>query len=74
MVDYKKQLALDLYNSGCIKFQTVTLKSGKLSPLYVDLRVLVTYPSIIQNISQLLLNNLMKQLNYEVICGVPYTG
>ena len=74
MANYSKQLALDLFNSGCIKFQTITLKTGIKSPLYIDLRTLVSYPSIIQRISELFLNQLMKDLNYDVLCGVPYTG
>lgn len=74
MADYSKQLALDLYNSGCVKLQTVTLKTGKLSPIYIDLRTLVSYPSIVKRISELFSKHLLVDLEYDVICGVPYTA
>jgi len=72
--EFRKKLALNLYNSGCIQFETVTLKSGKLSPIYIDLRILVSYPSVIESVGDMMLKYLMKDLKYDVICGVPFTA
>lgn len=74
MAVYSKQLALELYNLGCVKFETITLKSGKISPIYIDLRNLISYPSVQKSICKLFLTHLMKELNYDVIVGVPLTA
>lgn len=74
MENYSEQLAIDLFNCGCVKFGNIILKTGKSSPFYIDLRTTISYPSIVKNISELFLKNLMNDLNYDVICGVPYTA
>ena len=64
-----KIIYIDLYT-----LSQVSMDSNEKSPIYIDLRILVSYPSIIQNISKLILNNLMKQLNFNVLCGVPFAA
>ena len=69
----KKDIALALHEIGAIKFGTFTLKSGIESPIYIDLRLLISYPKVLKMISQAMVE-LAKGLAFDVIAGIPYTA
>lgn len=75
MCDSKKKIISELKNLGCFKTGSFTLKSGKLSNYYIDFRCLISYPSLLSQISNML-NELIKSklTNKTVICGLPYAG
>ncbi len=68
-----KQLILELYAVQAVKFGTFTLKSGIQSPIYLDLRVIISYPSLLKKIAHAL-EKLMAPLTFDLLCGVPYTA
>lgn len=68
-----EKLVLDLAAHDMIKFGEFTLKSGRKSHIYLDLRTSISYPKIFKQIC-LAYHELMRGLNYDLICGVPYSA
>lgn len=65
--------ALELHRIGSIKLGEFTLKSGKTSPVYVDLRGLVSHPGALRMAGEALVERL-KGLEFDCIAGLPYAG
>ena len=66
-------LADGLFEAGCIKFGEFTLKSGLKSPIYIDLRQIITYPKLLEQIGAAYLP-LLKDLKFDRIAGLPYAA
>ena len=67
------QLTIDLFDSGCVKFGTFTLKSGLTSPIYIDLRLLVSYPSLLRDVAGAMAA-IASEIHFHRIAAVPYAG
>jgi uridine monophosphate synthetase len=66
-------LADGLLEAGCIKFGDFTLKSGLQSPIYVDLRQIISFPKLLADVAQAYLPTLSK-LQFSRIAGLPYAA
>jgi uridine monophosphate synthetase len=66
-------LADGLLEAGCIKFGSFTLKSGLQSPIYIDLRQIITYPKLLEQVGQAYLP-ILKNLQFSRIAGLPYAA
>ena len=66
-------LADGLLDAGCIKFGEFTLKSGLKSPIYIDLRYIISFPKLLETIGAAYLP-LLKELNFKRIAGLPYAA
>jgi len=66
-------LANALLDTGCVKFGQFTLKSGLISPIYIDLRQLVSYPQVLIKVAEAYLP-ILKSLTFERLAALPYAG
>ena len=69
----KKALILDLARIGAVRFGTFTLKSGATSPIYIDLRLLASYPDVLARAATAYAG-LLQGLNYQRIAAIPYAA
>ncbi len=67
------ELALALYDSGCVQFGEFRLHSGELSPLYIDLRLLVSHPPVLQKVASALVR-VLGALSFDRIAAIPYAA
>ena len=66
-------IADGLLSAGCIKFGSFTLKSGLQSPIYIDLRQIISYPRLLEQVGAAYLP-LLRQLTFDRIAGLPYAA
>jgi uridine monophosphate synthetase len=66
-------LADGLLAAGCIKFGEFTLKSGLKSPIYIDLRRIITYPKLLQQIAEAYIP-ILRSLSFDRLAGLPYAA
>lgn len=62
-----------LYKIGALQFGNFTLKSGKTSSIYINLRLIISYPQLLRQISNLMWEK-VQHCQFNTICGVPYTA
>ncbi len=66
-------LADALLKAGCVKFGEFKLKSGLKSPIYIDLRRIISFPKLLEQIATAYLP-ILKELKFQRIAGLPYAA
>jgi len=66
------QFAQALFNINAIRFGDFLLKSGKRSPVYLDLRSIVSHPQLLQNLAAVMAEKMLPEV--KRVCGVPYAA
>jgi len=70
-----EQLTLRLFEVEGLKFGSFTMRTGEVSPVYVDMRVIWSYPDIVKAVCDHMWEQLKTQdVRYEILCGIPYQG
>lgn len=67
----KVALIKELFAIGAIQIKDTLLKSGMASPIYFDMRVIISHPKLLQQVATFF-NTMLHSDTYDVVCGVPY--
>jgi uridine monophosphate synthetase len=66
-------LISSLFEIGAIKFGPFTLKSGLVSPFYIDLRLAFSAPELLSSMTKVMYEK-VKEEKFDLICPVPYAA
>jgi uridine monophosphate synthetase len=66
-------LALGLHDTGAIQFGDFTLHSGAKSPLYLDLRLLVSNPNVLAHAARAYAD-ILNDTYYDRLAAIPYAA
>lgn len=69
----KSELTLELHRIGVVKFGHFVLASAQTSPVYLDLRILVSHLKVLRIVARAYAI-LLKDLYFDRIAAIPYTG
>lgn len=69
----KERLILELHEVRIVDFGKFKLKSGITSPYYLDLRLLVTFPTLLELVSDVIWDR-VRLIPFDLIVGVPYAA
>jgi len=74
-VNSLERLIIEIYRQGLIKFGEFKLSSGKISPYYIDLRTLPSYPQVYREIMTLMAKVIEStSRDLEVVAGIETSG
>jgi orotate phosphoribosyltransferase len=82
---HQVSLAMGLLEAGCVQFGRFKLKSGLISPIYIDLRMLVSDPATLWHVAGALAEIIRglpdengeptrTKLTFDRIAAIPYAG
>ena len=69
----KTDLTVSLFKTGCIKFGDFLLASGKRSPIYIDLRRVISFPGLFRNVARAY-EEIVRGIKFDLIASVPYAA
>jgi len=73
----KVKICKILNKIGALQFGAFKLTSGKISPYYIDLRIVPSFPDAFQQIGDFYVNFIKEEIgleNFERVAGIPVAG
>jgi orotate phosphoribosyltransferase len=73
----KLEVCKILNKIGALQFGAFKLTSGKISPYYIDLRIIPSFPDVFKKICDLYVNFVKDEIrveNFERVAGIPVAG
>ncbi len=70
---FPAEIADGLLEAGCVQFGEFTLKSGLRSPIYIDLRRLVSHPHLLSQVASAYLT-VLRRLAFDRLAALPYAA
>lgn len=73
----KIEICKILNKIGALQFGAFKLTSGKISPYYIDLRIVPSFPDAFQKICNFYVNFIKEEINaknFERVAGIPIAG
>ena len=67
------KLALQIYDNGMVLFGNYKLKNITQSSIYIDLRKLISYPTLLATITKRIKQK-VHSCSFDRVCGVPYAA
>ncbi|KAJ8970244.1 hypothetical protein NQ317_017606 [Molorchus minor] len=72
--DKLEAFSIELFKINAIKFGEYKTKVGLMTPVYCDLRIIVSHPKLMEALAALIAEYIQKIKNINILCGVPYTA
>jgi orotate phosphoribosyltransferase len=69
----QEAVALTLFEIGAVRFGRFVLHSGRVSPIYLDLRVLVSFPTALRQIAAAYQEQL-QAISFDLLAATPLAG
>jgi uridine monophosphate synthetase len=70
-----RDVVIEMFKIGAIKFEPVTLKSGLVSPYYNNLRILSSYPRLLRDVAKLMADKMLDDgLKPDIVVGIAEAG
>ncbi|XP_013379530.1 uridine 5'-monophosphate synthase isoform X1 [Lingula anatina] len=69
------EIVIHLFEVQGLKFGNFTMRTGEQTPVYIDMRVICSYPKLTSSICELMWKEVERvKSKYDIIVGVPYTA
>lgn len=68
-----ERLVLTLADMGCVRFGDFILRSGQHSPIYIDLRLLISRPDALRDVARAYAQ-LLRPLAFDRLAAIPYAA
>ncbi len=66
-------LVLLLYEIGAVQIGQFTLHSGRQSPIYIDLRILASFPEALRRVA-VAYRTILDSLDFDLLAATPLAG